>query len=88
MLNSPMNPAGKVFCARRTGTAREVSHERFDALAICDEVYEHLTFDGLKHAPLATLARHVRTLRARRLGRKDVLADRLEGRLGRRPRRT
>lgn len=54
ILNSPMNPAGKVF----TQVELELLAAflvRFDALAICDEVYEHLTFDGLKHRPLATL---------------------------------
>jgi N-succinyldiaminopimelate aminotransferase len=29
--------------------------QRHDAYAICDEVYEHLTFDGWKHIPLMTL---------------------------------
>ena len=53
MLNSPMNPAGKVFSnAELERLATFV--KRFDAVAICDEVYEHLTFDGLKHKPLAT----------------------------------
>ena len=53
MLNSPMNPAGKVLSnAELERLATFV--KRFDAVAICDEVYEHLTFDGLKHKPLAT----------------------------------
>lgn len=54
LLNSPMNPAGKVFSAAELELLATFL-KRFDALAICDEVYEHLTFDGLKHAPLATL---------------------------------
>jgi N-succinyldiaminopimelate aminotransferase len=54
MLNSPMNPAGKVF-AQDELTLLAKFLTRHDALAICDEVYEHLTFDGLKHVPLATL---------------------------------
>ena len=53
MLNSPMNPAGKVFSRDELELLAKFL-KRFDALAICDEVYEHLTFDGLKHAPLAT----------------------------------
>jgi aspartate/methionine/tyrosine aminotransferase len=28
---------------------------RHDAYAVCDEVYEHLTFDGWRHIPLMTL---------------------------------
>ncbi|MBP6011913.1 MAG: aminotransferase [Alphaproteobacteria bacterium] len=54
MLNSPMNPAGKVFSAAEQELLAGFL-KRFDAIAICDEVYEHLTFDGLKHVPLATL---------------------------------
>jgi aspartate/methionine/tyrosine aminotransferase len=53
LLNSPMNPAGKVFL-RAELELLATFLKRFDALAICDEVYEHLTFDGLKHTPLAT----------------------------------
>jgi aspartate/methionine/tyrosine aminotransferase len=54
LLNSPMNPAGKVFTKGELELLASFL-ERFDALAICDEVYEHLTFDGLRHTPLATL---------------------------------
>ena len=53
MLNSPMNPAGKVFSRHELELIAGFL-KRFDAIAICDEVYEHLTFDGLLHAPLAT----------------------------------
>jgi len=54
ILNSPMNPAGKVFSDGELKMIADLV-TRFDAIAICDEVYEHLTFDGLKHKPLATL---------------------------------
>ncbi len=54
MLNSPMNPAGKVFSTDELSVLATFL-TRHNALAICDEVYEHLTFDGLKHVPLATL---------------------------------
>lgn len=53
MLNSPMNPTGKVFdddeLAFLAGLC--VHH---DVVAVCDEVYEHLTFDGRRHRPLMT----------------------------------
>ena len=54
ILNSPMNPAGKVFSQIELEYLTKFL-KRFDAIAICDEVYEHLTFDGLKHTPLASL---------------------------------
>ena len=54
LLNSPMNPTGKVFDAGElefiAGLVR-----RHDAYAVCDEVYEHLTLDGCAHIPLMTL---------------------------------
>jgi N-succinyldiaminopimelate aminotransferase len=54
LLNSPMNPAGKVFTSAELAYIAELV-QRHDAYAICDEVYEHLTFDGWKHIPLMTL---------------------------------
>ena len=54
LLNSPMNPCGKVFTEEELGFIAELVL-RHDAYAICDEVYEHLTFDGARHIPLMTL---------------------------------
>ena len=54
LLNSPMNPAGKVFDAAERDAIAELL-VRHDAYAVCDEVYEHLTFDGQRHVPLMTL---------------------------------
>ncbi|GBR53761.1 transaminase [Neokomagataea thailandica NBRC 106555] len=52
LLNSPMNPAGKVFSYDELSAIAELVRE-YDAYAICDEVYEHLTFH-VKHYPLMT----------------------------------
>lgn len=54
MVNSPMNPAGKVFSREELELIASFAR-KFDALVIADEVYEHLTFDGLAHIPMATL---------------------------------
>jgi N-succinyldiaminopimelate aminotransferase len=54
LFNSPMNPCGKVFTTEELAFIADLV-ERHDAYAICDEVYEHLTFDGAKHIPLMTL---------------------------------
>ena len=53
LINNPMNPAAKVFSEEElAGIARIcVDH---DLYAICDEVYEHLVFDGARHRPLMT----------------------------------
>ena len=54
LFNSPMNPTGKVFTAAELAFIADLV-QRHDCYAICDEVYEHLTFDGWKHIPLMTL---------------------------------
>jgi aspartate/methionine/tyrosine aminotransferase len=54
LLNSPMNPTGKVFTADELGCIADLVL-RHGSYAICDEVYEHLTFDGCRHIPLMTL---------------------------------
>jgi len=54
LFNSPMNPTGKVFTAAELAFIADLL-VRHDACAICDEVYEHITFDGWRHIPLMTL---------------------------------
>ena len=54
LLNTPMNPTGKVFTSAELAFIADLM-QRHDAYAVCDEVYEHLTFDGWRHIPLMTL---------------------------------
>lgn len=54
LLNSPMNPCAKVFKQDELAFIAGLL-EKHDAYAVCDEVYEHLIFDGLPHIPLMTL---------------------------------
>jgi aspartate/methionine/tyrosine aminotransferase len=54
VVNSPHNPSGKVFDREELVFLAELV-EAYDAYALCDEVYEHLVFDGLDHVPLMTL---------------------------------
>ena len=54
LFNSPMNPTGKVFTRDELDVIADLVR-RHDAFAICDEVYEHLTFDGFRHIPIMTL---------------------------------
>jgi aspartate/methionine/tyrosine aminotransferase len=63
LFNSPMNPCSKVFTAEEPGFIAGLVLEH-DTYAICDEVYEHLIFDGQRHIPLMTLPGMVeRTMR-------------------------
>lgn len=54
LVNSPHNPTGTVFDLAELTEIAEVCQEH-GLTAITDEVYEHLTFDGVRHIPLATL---------------------------------
>ncbi|HEX6231573.1 MAG TPA: pyridoxal phosphate-dependent aminotransferase [Jiangellaceae bacterium] len=54
LLNSPHNPTGKVFHADELGLIAELA-QAHDAIVVTDEVYEHQTFDGVAHIPIATL---------------------------------
>ena len=53
LLNSPHNPTGKVFSPEELAQVAALCRAH-DLLAVTDEVYEHLVFDG-SHVPLATL---------------------------------
>ncbi|MCA2182477.1 pyridoxal phosphate-dependent aminotransferase [Nonomuraea glycinis] len=54
LVNSPHNPTGTVFTRAELTVIAELCQEH-DLIAVTDEVYEHLTFDGAPHIPLATL---------------------------------
>ena len=54
VLNTPMNPTGKVFTHEELEVIASVCREH-DLIALTDEVYEHLVFDGAVHKPLASL---------------------------------
>ncbi len=54
LLNSPHNPAAKVFNKDELQFIADLVIKH-DAYAVCDEVYEHIVFDGAPHIPLMTL---------------------------------
>jgi aminotransferase len=54
VINTPGNPTGKVF------TREELSHiaelcAKWGAIAVTDEIYEHILYDGATHVPPASL---------------------------------
>jgi len=53
LFNSPHNPSGRVFTEQELSIIRDLCVEH-DVIAITDEIYEHLVFDGLRHIPIAT----------------------------------
>jgi len=54
IFNSPNNPSGKVFSRADLQIIADLCI-RHDLLAITDEIYEHIVYDGLGHTPIATL---------------------------------
>ncbi len=54
ILNSPGNPTGQVFEREQLQCIAGLCQE-FDALAITDEIYEHIIYDGAKHIPMMTI---------------------------------
>jgi N-succinyldiaminopimelate aminotransferase len=53
LVNSPHNPTGVVLDVDELAAIARLAVAH-DVLVICDEVYEHLTYDGVPHVPLAT----------------------------------
>jgi aminotransferase len=54
IVNTPNNPTGKVFSLEELTLIARLCQE-FDALAITDEIYEHITYDGHRHIPIIGL---------------------------------
>ena len=55
LFNNPLNPAAVVYPREDLELLARFCQE-FDAVAICDEVWEHVTFDGREHIPLITIS--------------------------------
>jgi aminotransferase len=54
VFNSPNNPSGKVFSRAELEVIADLCRQH-DLLAITDEIYEHIVYDGHVHVPIATL---------------------------------
>jgi aspartate/methionine/tyrosine aminotransferase len=53
ILNTPHNPTGKVYDEQELDQIAALCQEH-DVVAISDEVYSEITFDGARHVPIAT----------------------------------
>jgi len=54
LLNSPHNPTGKVFTRAELEVVARLCRDH-DVVAVTDEVYEHITYDGVQTVALASL---------------------------------
>jgi aminotransferase len=55
ILNTPNNPTGKVFTRSEMELIRDLCVQ-YNVLAITDEIYEHILYDGATHISIASLA--------------------------------
>ncbi len=53
IINTPHNPTGKVFNEAELGLIASLC-QKHDVIALTDEVYEHIVFDGQQHLTLAS----------------------------------
>ena len=54
LFNNPLNPTATIFQAEDLALLADFCR-RFDAVAVCDEVWEHVVFDGARHQPVIGL---------------------------------
>jgi aspartate/methionine/tyrosine aminotransferase len=54
VLNTPNNPTGKVFTLEELRSIADLCHT-WDVVAFTDEIYEHITYEGARHVPIATV---------------------------------
>jgi aminotransferase len=54
IINTPNNPTGKVFTREELEQIAALCR-KWDVLAVTDEIYEHILYDGAVHVPMATL---------------------------------
>jgi aspartate/methionine/tyrosine aminotransferase len=54
VINTPNNPTGKVFSRDELQLIADLC-QKWDVIAIADEIYEHILYDGLTHIPIASL---------------------------------
>ena len=56
MLNSPSNPTGAVYSADELRALAAILREHPHVLVLCDDIYEHLVFDGAQFSTMAQIA--------------------------------
>ena len=54
IINTPNNPTGKVFSEEELECIGRLC-QKWDALTVTDEIYEHMVYDGAKHVSMITI---------------------------------
>ena len=80
IINTPNNPTGKVFTRDELEMIAALCR-KWDAIAISDEIYEHIIYDGRRHVPIATIEGMADRTVTHQRPVEDLQRDRLAGRL-------
>lgn len=54
LINTPHNPTGRVFTRQELGFIARLC-QKWDVVAVTDEIYEYMVYDGRKHVSMASL---------------------------------
>ncbi len=54
IINTPNNPTGKVFSTEELKCIARLC-QKWDVLAVTDEIYEHIIYDGARHVSMITI---------------------------------
>ena len=81
IINTPNNPTGKVFSREELQFIADLCL-KWGVLAVTDEIYEHILYDGARHVSHGLSARHARADHHHQFHLQDVQPDRLAGGLG------
>ena len=84
VINTPTNPTGKVFTRDRARARSPRLCQKWDVLAITDEIYEHIVFDGHEHVRDRVAPRNGRADGDDQRPVEDLQRDGLADRLGHR----
>src|SRR5687768_7157661 len=55
VINTPTNPTGKVFTKEELTFISDLC-QQWDVIAVSDEIYEYIVFNGAQHVPIASLS--------------------------------
>ncbi len=81
IINTPNNPTGKVFSREELGLIARLC-QKWGVIAVTDEIYEYIVYDGAEHVPLASLDGMARAHRHHQQYLQDLLGDRMARRVG------
>ncbi len=81
VINTPNNPTGKVFSREELQFIADLC-QKWGVVAVTDEIYEHILYDGAGHVSIACSAGNARADHHHQFHLQDLQPDRVAGGLG------